>query len=352
MTERVIPPNPALFDQIGETPLVPIELEDGKQIWCKLEFVNPSGSVKDRIARNILQSAWRKGKLRPGSVVVEASSGSTSIALALACNQMGLKFYAVLPEGASKERQWTIIAYGGQIETVPGEAGIDGAQARAREIEAETGGFYSRQFENEDNFLAHEETAREILKDIPDRYVDAFVSGVGTGGTLVGVHKFFSEHKLDMRPSVVRVPDVRILHDIGFTPKGFECLYTRWSRQDPNFADQVREVEVEESAAIQWTEYLWKKGFPVGPASGVNFGAAVQVARDLPEEAHVVTVFTDRMERYFSTRLFEEIKTDNEKLLEQRKKQQFKQEIIQEIKRTVAEEVKQEILKELRSGKS
>src|SRR4029453_18009877 len=114
--------------QLGPTPLVPVRLDpDGPPIWCKLEFLNPSGSTKDRIARYMLEKAWRQGELVPGGEVIEASSGSTSIALALACAQMGLRFTAVMPEGVTGERILTIRAYGGDVVLVPRDAGVHGA---------------------------------------------------------------------------------------------------------------------------------------------------------------------------------------------------------------------------------
>lgn len=141
------------FRQLGPTPLVPVVLDKSKPpIWCKLEFLNPSGSTKDRIARYILEKAWRQGRIEAGDLVVEASSGSTSIALALTCAQMGLHFRAVMPASVSNERVIMIRALGGEIELIDKTLGMKGALARAEEIAAEEGGFLPRQFENHDNF--------------------------------------------------------------------------------------------------------------------------------------------------------------------------------------------------------
>ena len=135
------------FRQLGPTPLVPVDLgHSSLPIWCKLEFLNPSGSTKDRIARYILEKAWRQGKISHGDLVVEASSGSTSIALALTCAQMGLRFTAVMPSSVSNERVLMIRAFGGQIELVDKALGMKGALDRATELATTNGGFLPMQF--------------------------------------------------------------------------------------------------------------------------------------------------------------------------------------------------------------
>lgn len=169
------------LNRLAPTPLVPVRLSAaGPAIWAKLEFLNPSGSTKDRIARHILSKAWREGRLRAGDTVIEASSGSTSIAMALACSQMGLRFIAVMPEGVSNERVLMIRAYGGEIRLTPKAAGIAGAMAETERLAAECDGFLPRQFSNVENAQAHATgTAVEILDQIPGGVVDAVVSGVG-----------------------------------------------------------------------------------------------------------------------------------------------------------------------------
>src|SRR5262249_44054158 len=127
---RALPPDGRFLAQLGPTPLVPVRLDpDGPAIWCKLGVLNPSGATKDRIARYMLEKAWRQGTLRPGDTVAEASSGSTSIALALACAQMGLRFVAVMPEGVTEERVLTIRAYGGEVLLTSRAEGVRGAMA-------------------------------------------------------------------------------------------------------------------------------------------------------------------------------------------------------------------------------
>jgi len=295
--------------QCGPTPLVAVALDGGPAIWCKLEFLNPSGSTKDRIARFILEKAWRQGRLHCGDRVVEASSGSTSIALALACAQMGFKFLAVLPEGVSGERVLMIRAYGGEVVLVPKDAGIRGAIAHAESLDG-PGVFLPRQFKNNDNAEAHRlGTAREILDQIPGGRVDCVVSGVGTGGTLVGLYEGFAEAGNTPVPCHARPVNL-----VGRAPE-IECC--SFSARIPGVADDLSQifkperlprlmmVEVNDDDALRTTRDLIQLGFPVGPSSGLNFQASLRMIEILNNNnAQIVTVFPDRMERYFTTELF------------------------------------------------
>lgn len=203
---RFFPDDGRYFQRMAPTPLVPVQMEPGQpQIWCKLEFLNPSGSSKDRIARYMLEKAWRQGLLAPGSWVCEASSGSTSLALALACAQLDLPFLAVMPEGVSNERLLSVLAYGGKVLSLPKSEGMEGAIARAATEADQRGGITTRQFENPDNPAAHRDwTAQEILAQIPGGQVDAVVSVVGTGGTLVGLYEGFTGAGCQTTPVLAR----------------------------------------------------------------------------------------------------------------------------------------------------
>ena len=179
-------PHACYLDDLPPTPLVPVQIDlAGPVIWTKLEFLNPSGSTKDRIARHILGLALKQGQVKPGGLVAEASSGSTSIAMALVCAQLGLRFIAVMPAGVSNERVLMIRALGGEVRLTPKQDGIAGAIATTERL----GAFLPKQFANIENANAHRYgTANEILHQIPGHTVDAVVSGVGTGGTLVGLY--------------------------------------------------------------------------------------------------------------------------------------------------------------------
>jgi cysteine synthase A len=301
--------NCRFIQQVRMTPLVPVELNPGDgKIWCKLEFMNPSGSTKDRIARHILEKQWRLGNLKRGDTVVEASSGSTSIALALACAQMGLKFIAVMPASVSSERLLIIRSYGGTIVLTPKAEGVAGAIRRAEKEAQERGSYYTRQFENPDNAEAHRvTTGQEILSQIPGGIVHGVVSGVGTGGTIVGLHKAFLEAGCPLSTFFARPIDG--LHHCDVESCSFSSRVPGVvDGMSKLFADaamvRLKEINVDPDEALETTKRLIGHGFPVGPSSGLNYVAAVEAKKQLGPEANVVTVFPDRMERYFSTELF------------------------------------------------
>lgn len=310
--------SPGFWHQLAPTPLVAVQpAEAAAPVWCKLEFLNPSGSTKDRIARHILEKAWRRGEIEAGSIVVEASSGSTSIALAMACSQMGLRFHAFLPQTATNERLMMIKALGGEVFSL--DAPMADIMARAASHAESCGAFQVRQFENEDNAEAHRvHTASEMLRQIPGGRVDAVVSGIGTGGTLVGLHSGLEQGGCQVTP-VAAIPTGTLYQGAceccsfsGKVPGVMECsseIFRRW-RHTPAAA-RLREIQIPEQQCIDWTRQLWKLGFPVGPSSGLNLAAAAAIAQDLAPETVVATVFPDRMERYFSHPVFADFSPGN-----------------------------------------
>ena len=291
------------------TPLVPIQLrEEDATIWCKLEFLNPSGSTKDRIANFILDKALAEHRIQRGQTVVEASSGSTSIAFALACAQRELHFIAVMPEGVSNERVLMIRAMGGTVHFTAQSEGVRGAIAESERLARESGGFLPCQFANPDNSLAHEIwTAGEILSQMPGSTVGAVVSGVGTGGTLVGLYRGLRKANAGLLPVLARPVEI----SEAMEP---ECY--SFSQQIPGVIDGVSKlfqavqfpnlvtIDVPQDLAIETARQLLRRGFPVGPSSGLNYAAAVMAARQMEDNSRIVTVFPDRMERYFTTKLF------------------------------------------------
>jgi cysteine synthase A len=295
---------------IRPTPLVPIQLQSGDPtIWCKLEYLNPSGSTKDRIAAYILDKAQSEGRLRPGHTVVEASSGSTSIALALGCAQRGLRFIAVMPTGVSNERVLMIRALGGDVRFTPAGTGIHGAIEECERIAREVDGFLPRQFSNPDNARAHQDfTAQEILSQIPGGKVQAVVSGVGTGGTLVGLYNGLLPANPDLHAVMCRPVEITEAMEqeccsfgsqIPGVVEGVSKLYV------PSQFARLLTIEIRQEQAIEAARQLIRRGFPVGPSAGLNYLASVEAARQLNSEFPVVTVLPDRMERYFTTVLFE-----------------------------------------------
>jgi cysteine synthase A len=276
-------------------------------VYCKLEFLNPSGSTKDRIARHMLETAWRRGDISRGDRVVEASSGSTSIALALACAQFGLRFTAVMPEGVSRERLLMIGAFGAEFELTPKADGMGGALQRALEVSENGGAYYTRQFENPDNVEAHRlGTGREVVSQAPGGYVDAVVSGVGTGGTITGLYRSAREAGCAVSAFAARPINGSGLHAecCSFSSRVPGVLEGMSKLYIPEEFSDLTELDVDDELAVRTTRRLIRRGFPVGPSSGLNFCAALTAARQLGDDATVVTVFPDRMERYFSTELF------------------------------------------------
>ncbi len=323
-TQPELPTLSRLVESVAPTPLQPVQLHaDMPAIWCKLEYLNPSGSTKDRIAAYILSKAWREGAIGPGSLVCEASSGSTSIAMAMVCAQMGLRFTAVMPEGVSNERVKMIRAYGGTVRLTPAAAGMAGCIELTQVLARTEGAFLPRQFENMDNAEAHRRaTAVEILADIPGRMVDAVVSGVGTGGTLVGLYRGFHDAGCRTLPVLARPVCVSgtAHYACGCFQQAECCSFSTCVPGVMNNQSEILRatelsglttIEVEEEQALATTRALIRKGFAVGPSSGLNYHAALEIARQLDPAAKIVTVFPDRMERYFSTALFREPSDDH-----------------------------------------
>ncbi len=298
----------------ARTPTVAVSIEGHSPIWCKMEFAHESGSTKDRIARYILTDAISRGLVAPGGVVAEASSGSTSIAMACICARLGLHFIAVMPEGVSSERVLMIRAYGAEVRLSPAKEGIRGALAMTELLRVEAGAFLPRQFENQLNADAHRlGTARELVEQLAPRHIDAFVSGVGTGGTLVGAWRGLLEAGMQTIPVLAR--------PIEATP-GLLCSCfaqaecSCFSARIPGVLDGASaifvpaempgliEEEIPDSLAIDATRALIRAGYPVGPSSGLNMVAAWRTAKRLGPDAVVATVLCDRAERYFSTELF------------------------------------------------
>jgi cysteine synthase A len=277
-------------------------------IWVKLELFLPSGSTKDRFAAHVLGHAVSTGALEPDHLVVEASSGSTSIALAMLCASLGVRFRAVMPRGVSRERVMLIRRYGGEVEITPGLEGLHGALRRVDELAAEGGTFTPRQFENRRNLESHRlGTGPELIAQVP-RPIDGFVAGLGTGGTLMG-----TAHALRDAGSTARIAravpttgalcgaDPEISSSIPGIIDGFSRLY----RPEDVLLDG--EIVIGDQETVTTARSLCARGFPVGPSSGLNYAAARRLARELGPGAHVATVFCDRVERYFSTVLFDDL---------------------------------------------
>jgi cysteine synthase A len=289
-----------LLDLIGNTPLLRLGKES---VYAKAEFLNPGGSVKDRVALAMLEGAERDGKLRSGSVIMEPTSGNTGIGVALVGRLKGYTVRIVMPEGMSVERKKLIEALGADLILTPDEEGIPGAVRRVRELAAADPNIYvPQQFENPDNPRCHyEQTAVELWRQMTGDLA-CFVAGVGSGGTLQGVGTFLKERRPEVRIVAVEPKDRSALlghepglHQIQGIGDGFIPAIL-----DVSMVDDV--IEVTDEDAIETTRELGRDfGLLVGISSGANVWAARQLARKIA--GNIATVLPDRAERYFSTAL-------------------------------------------------
>ena len=289
-----------ILDLVGNTPLLRLR---GENIYAKAEFLNPGGSIKDRVALAMLEGARRDGKLNEDSIIIEPTSGNTGIGLALVGRLKGYRVVIVMPEGMSQERKKLIRALGAELILTPDSESIPGAVKRARELLAENPRMYMpNQFENQDNARVHyEETAHELWRQMSGE-IDCFIAGVGSGGTIQGVGKFLKEHRPNVKIIAVEPKNVAALlghepglHQIQGIGDGFVPAVL-----DVSLIDDV--VEVTDEDAIETTRQLGRScGMLVGISSGANVWAARQVASRFP--GNVATILPDRAERYFSTAL-------------------------------------------------
>jgi len=290
---------------IGNTPIVRLVDLSAGNVYAKAEFFNPGGSIKDRVAKHIVQRAEKSGLLKKGSVIVEPSSGNTGIGFALVGVRLGYRVIVVMPEDMSEERKKLIHALGAEIVLTPGEKGIPGAIEKAMEIKAADPNVYvPQQFENPWNPETHYLTTGPELWAQMEEGVDAFIAGVGSGGTLGGVGRFLKEQRKDILIVAVEPTNSAALlghepglHKIQGIGDGFVPPVL-----DTSIIDDV--ITVTDDDAINMTrELAGVEGLLVGTSSGANVWAALQLAKKLGPHKNVITVLPDRVERYFSTSL-------------------------------------------------
>ncbi len=297
----------SILDLIGETPVVRLRrvVPDGAAtVWAKLERANPAGSVKDRIGKAMIEAAEEAGELRPGSVIVEPTSGNTGIGLAMVAAVKGYRLILTMPDTMTAERRALLKAYGAELVLTPGDEGMKGAIARAQEMVREHGYFMPQQFMNPANPEVHRRTtAREILEQVG--HVDAFVAGIGTGGTITGVGEVMRERLPEALIVAVEPAGSPVIsggqpgkHKIAGIGAGFvpDVLNT-------GIIDEI--MTVEDDNAWEMTRRLAREeGILAGASSGAAAWAAVQIARRLGPGKVVVAVLPDTGERYLSTTLF------------------------------------------------
>lgn len=301
--------NRSVLDCVGNTPMQRLEVQHlGRtySIYAKLEFTNPSGSIKDRIAKHMIEQAERKGLLKSGSTIVEATSGNTGIALSMVAAAKGYKILVVMPEHMTGERIKIMVSLGANLCLTPKNEGFEGAVAKADMIaKSDRNHFLANQFRNPDNVMAHYlTTGREIIAQV-GKDVDAFVAGVGTGGTLMGVGKALREKNKKALLVAVEPDEAAVLsgrrdihdHKIAGIGDGFIPDIV-----DRNMIDRV--IAIKSDDAIEMAQKLTsERGLMVGVSSGANVLASMRVLDEIGQDKKVVTVLPDRTERYFSSDL-------------------------------------------------
>ena len=295
-----------VIDLIGNTPLISFKETMGYSIYAKAEFLNPGGSIKDRVAKNMIIKAEEEGKLRKGMTIIEPTSGNTGIGLSLVGVRKGYRVIIVMPENMSEERKKILHALGAELVLTPKELSIDGAVQKAEQLRAEMGddAFIPQQFVNKHNPEIHYLTTAPELYSQLDEKVDIFIGGLGSGGTLQGIGRYLKDKNPDIKVVAVEPAGVSALlgdepgiHSIQGIGDGFipEVL-------DVDMIDEV--VTVTDEDAIETTRELARvHGLLCGTSSGANIWAAKKMAEKYGKDKVIATVLADRMERYFSTSL-------------------------------------------------
>lgn len=304
-----------VFDNItevfGRTPLVRLNrVTDGAEasVLAKLEFYNPSASVKDRLGIGIVDAAEAAGALQPGGTIVEGTSGNTGIALAMIGAARGYRVIIAMPETMSKERRGLLRAYGAELVLTPGGEGMKGAVARAEQIAAETpGAVLAKQFENQANVEIHRRTTAEEVWNDTDGGVDIFVSGIGTGGTLTGVGQVLKERKPEVKIVGVEPAESPILNGGQPGPHKIQGIGANFvpAILDRDVYDEIIDVNIDQAVAT-----ARRLGVEEGLLGGISSGATVHAAVELakrPENAGktIVVIVASYGERYLSTVLYE-----------------------------------------------
>lgn len=298
----------SVTELIGETPIVKLNHlvdENSAEVYLKLEYFNPGSSVKDRIALAMIEAAEQSGKLKPGDTIIEPTSGNTGIGLAWVAAAKGYKAIFVMPETMSLERRNLLRAYGAELVLTPGPAGMKGAIAKAEELVKEQGYFLPQQFDNPANPEVHKRTTGKEIAEQMDQ-LDAFVAGIGTGGTITGTGQVLREKFPNIKIYAVEPKDSPVLsggkpggHKIqgigaGFVPKVL----------DTNIYDEIIQVTTEQ--AFEYARRVAKgEGILSGISGGAAIYAAAEVAKKLGKGKKVLAIVPDNGERYLSTQLYQ-----------------------------------------------
>ncbi len=298
----------SVLDFVGNTPLIQLNSPEGifstfeANLYAKVEYVNPSGSIKDRIAKYMMEQAEKRGDLKKGDIIIEATSGNTGIAFSMAGAAKGYKVVIVMCETMTEERRNFMRSYGAEVVLTPAVDNLKGAVNKAKELAKQPGWWMPAQFDNYDNIEAHRLIrGKEIIEQVPNGWVDAFIAGVGTGGTLMGVAKALKEVNPAVQIVAAQPASSQELtggkvgeHRIDGIGDGFIP-----SIVDRSIIDDA--VNVKDEEAVNWSRMLAReKGLFAGISSGANVYAAVQIAKKMKKGQTVVTVLPDSADRYTS----------------------------------------------------
>ncbi|HGF8309740.1 TPA: cysteine synthase A [Enterococcus faecium] len=302
----------SVTELIGKTPIVKLNKivpEDSADVFVKLDFFNPGGSVKDRIALSMIEKAEHDGLLKPGDTIIEPTSGNTGIGLSMVGVAKGYKVIIVMPETMSIERRLLMKGYGAELILTPGADGISGSIREAERLAKENGYFLPLQFENEANPLVHEKTTGpEIHQAFGVNGLDAFVAGIGTGGTITGAGRELKRVYPKIELIGVEPAESAILEGKEAGPHKIQGIGTGFVPKtlDTSVYDKVLSISGDEAMETA-REVGRKEGILVGISSGAAIAAALKVAKELGKGKKVLAVVPDNGERYLSTALYQEI---------------------------------------------
>ena len=302
----------SVTELIGKTPIVKLNKivpEDSADVFVKLEFFNPGGSVKDRIALSMIEKAEHGGLLKPGDTIIEPTSGNTGIGWSMVGVAKGYKVIIVMPETMSIERRLLMKGYGAELILTPGADGISGSIREAERLAKENGYFLPLQFENEANPLVHEKTTGpEIHQAFGVNGLDAFVAGIGTGGTITGAGRELKRVYPKIELIGVEPAESAILEGKEAGPHKIQGIGTGFVPKtlDTSVYDKVLSISGDEAMETA-REVGRKEGILVGISSGAAIAAALKVAKELGKGKKVLAVVPDNGERYLSTALYQEI---------------------------------------------
>lgn len=303
-----------MVETVGNTPLIKvprISEEAGAEIYVKAEFFNPLFSVKDRIGKAMIETAEREGKLKPGGLIIEPTSGNTGIALAFVARAKGYRCVLTMPETMSLERRVLLRLLGAEIVLTPGPKGMGGAIAKAKQLlEEDANAFGPSQFDNPANPQVHRETTAEEIWADTEGNIDAFVAGVGTGGTLTGVGEVIKSRKDDFKVFAVEPEASPVISGGSPGPHKIQGIGAGFIPGNLNLDVIDETIQVSNENAFATAQRLaQEEGLPAGISTGANVWSAMQLAKKMPGK-RIVTVGCSSTERYLSTPLAEAVKEE------------------------------------------